>query len=216
MNLYRKCECGIKYVTGYPDEEERHRIRHEEYLNGPQLPVLTTGEKITIIDEYTVIRVSDESAEEIRSAAAKLALAAYYCTPMYPTGYDGSTGHKLIVYAILHSKHAIGYSLIGETRRSWYLRWIGQGKAELISNEANLEKRVVIARLWIAKNYRKKGLARRLIKVVGKTENQETRNMTYQLPFTSAGSCLIQSLVPDTWYGEGDASDLQDILKRRT
>ncbi|GBE04670.1 hypothetical protein BMS3Abin10_00286 [bacterium BMS3Abin10] len=214
MNLIDKCECGLSYVAGHPDNEERHRIVHEEYLNGPQLSVFTTGEKVAEVDEFAVVRVSDESTEEVRSAAAKLARAAHYSTPGDSIGYDGSTGHELIVYALLHGEHAIGYLLIGKTRRSWCLRWIGQGKAELISKEANLDERIVIARIWIAKNYQRKGLARRLIEVVATTEKQEVSNMTYQLRFTAAGTCLIQALVPDTWYGDGDAFDLQDILER--
>ncbi len=213
MNLIDKCECGLSYVAGHPEDEERHRIVHEEYVNGPQLSVLTTGEKVDEVDEFAVVRVSDESTEEVRSAAAKLARVAHYSI-RHSISYDGSTGHELIVYALLHGKHAIGYLLIGKTRLSWCLRWIGQGKAELISKEANLDERIVIARIWIAKNYQRKGLARRLIEVVVTTENQEISNMTYQLPFTAAGTCLIQALVPDTWYGDGDAFDLQDILER--
>lgn len=212
MNPNDKCECGLSYVAGHPDDEELHRIVHEDYLNGPQLPVLTIGEKVAEVNEFAVVRVSDESTEEVRSAAAKLALSVTYSLP-YPIGYDGSTGHELVVYALIHGERAIGYLLSGKTRRSWCLRWIGQGKAELISKEANLDERIVIARIWIAKNYQRKGLARRLIEVVATTENQKISNMTYQLPFTAAGTRLMLSLVSETWYGDGDAFDLREILE---
>jgi GNAT superfamily N-acetyltransferase len=212
--MLKKCECGLNFVSGDPEEEERHFTVHENYLSGPKLLILSTEKKLAEIDEFVLVRVSDESTKEVRSAAKELAFTAYCSTPQYPVGYDGSTGHELIVYALLHGEHAIGYLLKGKTRRSWYLRWTNRGKAELIINEANLDERIVIARVWVAKNHQRKGLARRMIETVATTENHGIGNMTYQLPFTSAGTCLIQAIVPDMWYGDGDVFDLQDVLER--
>ena len=168
MNLIDKCECGLSYVAGHTEDEEFHRIVHDEYLNGPVLSVLTTGENVAEIDEFAVVRVSDGSPEEVRSAAALLARVVHRSTSTYKMGYDGSiTGDALIVYALLYGDRAIGFALIGKTSRSWCLHWIGQGKAELISNEANQAERRVIGRVWIARNYQRKGLARRLGTKIG-------------------------------------------------
>lgn len=155
--MVEKCECGLNYVIGEPENERWHSIVHENYLTGPKLPILLNGKKVGKFDDFIVVQVSDESTEKLRSSASKLALTAHYSTPDYPAGYDGSVGHELKVYALLYGEHAIGFLLRSKTTRSWQLRWNGEGKAELVTNDANLDKKIVVARLWIAKHYHRKG-----------------------------------------------------------
>ena len=212
--MLAKCECGTSYVAGDPEEEERHCINHEIYLNGPRLSILSTEKEVGKVKSYIVVRVLDDSMKSVRSAAVELARAANFSTPDYAIGYDGSKGHGLIVYALICGERAIGYLLIKRTQCYCSLRWSGREKARLISNKAKTDERVLVARIWIAKNYQRKGLARRFIEVMSKIENQNVSDMVYQLPFTDTGRCLVKALAPDEWYGDGDIFDFTDILEK--
>ncbi|NQU26582.1 MAG: hypothetical protein HQ567_35305 [Candidatus Nealsonbacteria bacterium] len=35
-----KCDCGLNYVPGHPEDEAYHAQVHAEYLSGPEIPVI--------------------------------------------------------------------------------------------------------------------------------------------------------------------------------
>ena len=142
-----------------------------------------------------------------------LARLSRLITPEHKTGYDGSVADQYqAVYALIHSSRAFAFVMAGETNRSWRLQWVTRGEAVLLDSRADDSTRRVVGRVWLAKSYRARGIARRLVTSVALNEGSTPTEMTFQAPFTPAGSRLVQSLVPDNWFGDGDFLDFEDIL----
>lgn len=208
------CECGLSYVRGNDEDEALHRGIHDAFMSGPSLPELSAAEPVGRIDSFGIVRVSNESPQRERVDAAQLALVANREMSGYKSGYDGSISDPpLTVWALLDGERAIGFVLMGETERSWRLRWVSPNRATLISHYADSERRHVVARVWIAASYRRQGLARQLLHFCIDSAGTTAASVTFQLPFTPQGQRLVHSMLPDQWFGDGDAFDLDGVLR---
>ena len=68
-----KCECGLTYVPGHPDDEEHHRIVHSEYLSGPEIRAISLLSSIGEIKSYPFYVVDWKIPKEISSFSSRLA-----------------------------------------------------------------------------------------------------------------------------------------------
>lgn len=208
------CACGFSYVAGIEEDERLHDRVHAEFLKGPVLPSLRRADYVGSVEAYTIVRVTDNSPREVRDDAAKLALVAHHSTPEYKAGYDGSaTAGLQHVYVLLSDIHAIGFALVGDTTRSWRLRWQSANKAQLLSREADQQRRKLLARVWLAFEFRRRGVGYLFVHHIAAGEGTDAGHMTFQLPLSPDGIRLVQRLVPSEWFADGDAFELDGILE---
>lgn len=86
----KKCECGLSYVPGHPEDEIKHEKWHSEYVNGPEIPVVKDLSSIATIDSLSVSIVDRRYPVETRRELAYVASIAKRSMPDYPSGYDGT------------------------------------------------------------------------------------------------------------------------------
>lgn len=210
----RTCECGLSYVRGDPEDEARHNEMHVEYAPGPELPEIELRPVIGAVRSYDVVCVDRNTELPVRKKLAYIAYVAQRSTPDFPAGYDGTlsdTGDQRL-YVVRNGPRGIGMALVASTDRCWSLRWTPENKACLRSREENCELRPVIERLWLAAEYRRRGLARLLLDVISNDLARPLSDFGWQLPFTPRGAALVRLILPREWFGDGDAFALEPIL----
>lgn len=207
------CECGLGYVKGYPDDEKYHRRLHREYAQGPVIEVLSLTPALETHNNLTIHLVDSSVPIFNRRKIAHIAMVAQRSMPDYKTGYDGTvTEDDQRLYVVREKKRAVGFLLTANCHGFWHLRWANE-KVELVSKQPLLETRPTIARVWIAANYRKKGLAKQLICCAALNLGIEENAFCWEMPFTAQGAALARSFYPYLFLGSCDNYTLHQLLR---
>lgn len=209
-----KCECGLSYVSGVPEDEEAHACMHAEYQRGPQLPWLLSLDPADEVLGFPLYRVDRSVASQLRSRLAHAALVAHRSMSEYPAGYDGTvTEDDQRLYLIADDFRAVSLAIVSRDNRFWSLSW-SNGGATLRRPEAATDHRYKVARLWTAKDYRLLGLAVGLVKFVANDVAVSLGQMGWELPLTDAGAVFLRSFLPDEWWGCGDGEAVRETIER--
>lgn len=213
MSRTPTCQCRLRYVLGNAEDEDLHARVHDDYLHGPKIPRIASLSPIAHVDDLNVLRIDAGVPLDLRMEAARVAYVACRESPGFKAGYDGTiTTDNPRLYVAMGGKHAVAMVLVANTARSWLLRWQDLGKACLRSESADGGRRPKVGRLWVAASRRRQGIAKRMLDVVADDSSQPLSETCWQLPFSPAGTGLVQCLVPGDWFGDGDLMDLEDIL----
>lgn len=208
-----KCECGLNFVPGVPEDEKRHDKEHDEYLCSPYLLDLHALPAIGSVAEYSLVVVDAIVSRDVRRRLSMAAYVAQRETPGYPAGYDGtiSDADERLFLATDRGR-AIAMALTALDEGYWLLSWTPGGKVELLDSNPNYAERQKIGRVWVAKAYRRCGIGSLLVKAVVGFLGYELSNIGWELPLTKDGAVLLQRLVPSKWWGRGDPFALQKTL----
>lgn len=208
------CECGLAYVRGNPADERSHASWHAEYLCGPNLPVLSTLSEYGQLGGFRVYRVDAAVPLQTRKLIARVAMVAHRAMSDFPAGYDGTLDDESpVLHVVAHRSRAIGMALMTTTNRCWHLGWNAESTPTLQDDVASTVSRSKVARIWVARRYRRHGLASSLLALMSLHLHEELGEFGWELPLTGAGRALVRSLVPGSWWGDGDVFALEETLE---
>ena len=208
-----KCECGFSYVSGYDEDEIQHRIRHDAYLHGPALDYILDLPSLCSVAGYPFLVIDSSIPEETRFRLSKTVLVAQRTTPDYPAGYDGiisESDEKL--FLVKDNNRAIGMVITAKEEAYWQLSWTEKGTVQLLDRKQYVKSRQKIARVWVVKAYRHKGIGPLMLKATAEYLGYKISDIGWELPLTKDGAVLVQKLVPSKWWGRGDLLALQETL----
>jgi len=90
--------------------------------------------------------------------------------------------------------------------------WGPHGAIELVEREACLRRGPKVARVWVAANYRRKGLATSLICEAANHLGVDPQALGWELPLTAGGSAIVRRFSPVSFSGCCDAFTLREVL----
>jgi len=203
----------MSYISGIDEDEKQHEIRHGEYLHGAILPDLHALSAVTLVAGYPIVMVDASVPIEVRFRLAQAAYVAQRATPDYPAGYDGtiSEGDEKLFIA-RNDDRAIGVVLTALDEYYWSLIWTHEGTVQLLDETPHRGPLQKIGRVWVAKAYRRCGIASLMVKAVVEILGYEVSDIGWELPLTEDGAAFLRKLVPSKWWGRGDAFSLRDTL----
>lgn len=210
-----KCECGYTYVIGSKEDEAAHNIIHEEYLRGPIIEDLSILPSVRSLFGYRLIVCDKFIPHEVRCRLAETAFVAQMSMQDFPAGYDGTVSdadEKL--FLLVDGNHSIGLILTSLDDYYWKLSWGDEGAIKLIDRKAHDLGIQKIARVWVAKEYRQRGIGSSLVKEVAKFLGYDVPDIGWELPLTEDGFALLRKLIPSEWWGRGDGFALQETLDK--
>ena len=209
-----KCECGLAYRQGDPDDEDYHAKVHAEYFSGPKIPVIRKLSPCKTGGSFPIYVVDRTCPKEIRRKLAHIAIVACRSMPGYPVGYDGSdTAEDPRLYLAADDTHIVAMVIAGLGSYFWHLAWTPDGSLSLIDLEASICRTYRIARVWTAASYRRRGLALQLIHAAANHLGYGSEGLGLELPFTQDGAYLVKRLCPDEFWGCGASFTLHESLK---
>lgn len=208
-----ECECGHSYIKGDPREEAAHGAIHDEYLRGPRVVELSALQPTEVVLGYPLRVVDDSIPLVVRRALAVTARVAQRSMPDYPTGYDGTiTEDQQILFILADAERAIGLAITALDWCSWRISWHPDGSPRLDDQVMDPQRRITVCRVWVAKEYRRGGLASGLVKSVATHFNLESGELGWELPLTPSGLELLRAIAGDRWWGRGDGFALMDTV----
>lgn len=157
------CECGLDYVRGLDEDEKYHAKIHAEYTRGPKMAVLGRLPSFGLVGDFTFHVIDGSVPFDTRRKLAHVAMVAHRSIPD-PAGYDGTvTEDDQRLYVLATKSHAVAMALTALDSYFWKLAWGPHGSVELVEREALSRREPKVARVWVAANHRRKGLATSLI-----------------------------------------------------
>ncbi|MET8283548.1 GNAT family N-acetyltransferase [Micromonospora sp. NPDC005174] len=96
-------------------------------------------------------------------------------------------------YVALANERAIGYLAVSDTRHHGWLEWDTTDRVNLTDD--TLRARVNI--IHVAKMLRGQGVGRRLVEAMAFDTDVAVEDISWSMPFSSAGRSLAQSMSPD-------------------
>lgn len=149
-----------------------------------------------------------------RHCLAHVAMVAHRTMTDYPAGYDGTINEDdQRLYLLADRTRAVAMVLTALDQRFWKLRWRSD-LAPLLEgkNKADMRSGFKVARVWVAKKYRGRGLAIELTLEVLRQLPCTLESVGWEMPFTPGGRALVQRLRPVEFFGCGDPYSLQQVL----
>ena len=208
------CECGLTYMPGIPEDDERHAREHAEYLSGPALLEINQVNEVASVGQLSVHLLDGSYPLPLRRRLAYVAMVAHRCMSSYPTGYDGTvTEDDQRLYLVADRDNVVAMALTSLDERFWKLAWGPKDSFVLVDKSASLRRGHKIARLWTAASYRGKGIARSLALEVARLLPCELSMLGWELPFTAAGARMVQHFLPHSFWGCADRFTLRQVLR---
>jgi GNAT superfamily N-acetyltransferase len=207
------CECGHTYVIGHPDDEAHHKEIHAEYYLGPAIQQVRGLPTIKTYREFKFVLVDESVPVTKRRAISHVAMVATRCMPGCKAGYDGAdTDDGQRLYLLVGGNRVVGMVLTVFDSRFWCLEWTATGTPGLLDCNALTDRRVKVARVWIAAKHRHTGLASWLVQEVAEHLGSRVQELGWELPFTKGGRSLVKALCPEQFLGCADVFALRQAI----
>lgn len=217
MQIASTCTCGLRFVPGVPEDDERHEREHAEFLRGPIMRVVRNVPRVGEVEDFPLHLVDERTPFVIRHQLAHVAMVAHRTMSSYPAGYDGTItpedDQRLYLLAD-RGDNLFAMALTSLDDHFWKLRWREDGKAKLIDSHAVQRSGFKIARVWVAKDYRGRGIAAKLTGEVLRKLPCEFHLVGWEVPFTPGGRALVQRLQPGDFFACGDPYSVGKVLER--
>ncbi len=206
----QECECGLSYVRGSEEDEKSHAKIHAEYARGPKIAALGHLPSLSAVGELTFHAIDSSIPFEIRRKLAHVAMVAHRSIRA-PSGYDGTVTKEddNRLYILARNSHAVAMAVTALDSYFWKLAWGPDGQSiEAVERKALLRIGPKVARVWVAANYRRKGLATSLIIKASEHLGVDPQTLGWELPFTESGSAVVRKFSPAAFLGCCDAFTL--------
>lgn len=162
-----KCECGLRYVPGHPDDEIMHEQRHSEYLHGPEITAVRELTSIATINSFSVYVVDGSCPLELRLKLAQVAIVAKRSMTDYPAGYDGTVDEDdQRLYIAVDGMRVVAMVITGFDDFFWKFSWNEDGSLKFWHQPPEKRRSYKVARIWTAPSLQGKGIASQLIQIV--------------------------------------------------
>jgi hypothetical protein len=199
------CKCGHTYVIGHRENETAHKVIHEEFSFGPEIPEIQALPKIASKGDLSLSVVDKSVGEPIRKAFARVAMVAHRCMPDYKSGYYGAdTEEDSRLYALANGTRIIGMAISSMDESFWRMSWISESEYRMNSHKVVSRRGPKIARVWVAESYRRQNLAKWLIEETVKDLVCDLQNLGWEMPLTRLGKSLVKALFPNDFLGCGN------------
>ena len=207
------CECGLSYSGGSQADLDEHGRHHGAFLNGHRFP---SSERIVgSACGYPIADARPGDPVSVRKPFAELAMLAQRATPEFRAGYYGSEDEDSVerwAFAALNGERAIALVFTQVDQRAWPAFWRG-GDLLLSSRMADTSSRRVVQRAWVAGAFRRRGLAKAMIREVARILRDDVHDLAWEGPFTDSGLTLLRSICPDRFcLTVGDIGDLRNVV----
>ena len=198
-----KCpDCGLGYVPDVFEDTRFHKKYHDEIVNG--LPA-KRAKNDRIIWEDSPLRitlVNYNSPLSQKKRAEMVAIIARKDTPFDFASYhasepfDDRNVHVFLLY--LHNR-IIGLTVIEKRSNIWKCTWkqYESREPEILTSHPSIWS---IGFVWIHRRYRRKGLARQIVKEAASFLATDMQSIGWYTGFTESGEALIRRLCPDHFY----------------
>ena len=209
-----KCDCGLSYISGLPEDEKDHQAIHAAYFYGPEIFAVLELSPAATDGALPIYMVDRSCSKKNRDELAHVAMVAHRSMPEYPAGYDGTvTDDDQRLFLVAEGARIVSMAITSLDERFWHLAWNTDGTIAQIDQTPSIHRSYKIARVWTAAGYRRKGLAVRLVQTVSHLLPCQISDLGWELPFTQAGGSLVKRLCPDSWWGCGDQMTLWKTLR---
>lgn len=190
---------------------------HSEYAEGPLLPDVAQLAPVSTVRRLALHLVDGRVPLEARRRLAKVAMVASREIDA-PAGFYGDIlgSERLFVLSAAH--RAVGMALTDAGEHFFRLGWRDAHSFALKQlDPPHLEApRTKIARVWLAANYRHRGLALEMLRAIAAYDGLAVQDLGWELPFTDAGSALVRRICPDVVLGSaGDGHTMAIALGRQ-
>ena len=208
-----KCECGLTYVPGHPDDEIEHERWHAEYLHGPKITAVRELTSIATINSFSVYVVDGSCPLPTRLKLAQVASVAKRSMSDYPAGYDGTVDEDdQRLYIAVDGVRVVAMIITGLEDFFWKCGWNEDGSFKFWHQPPEKRRSYKVARVWTAPSYQGKGLASQLIQIVSDQLSCNIVDLGWELPLSKSGENLVKRFCPDLLWGCGDAITLRKYL----
>ncbi|MCM3566335.1 MULTISPECIES: hypothetical protein [Hydrogenophaga] len=131
-----------------------------------------------------------------------------------PTGVDGDGRPEQQLYVLADAGRCIAMVFIGQTDYVWHLAWndAKPGGVELRPEHATMRAHPVIARVWVAANYRQRAIAQELVDLAVGHSGLDRQALWWELPFTIGGNSRVRKISPAAFLGSCDPAEMGEIL----
>ena len=216
MELMR-CICGVDYVRGLADNEAWHRREHADFAKGPRVGLLTKVPQLGAIQGFPLRVIDSGTPRQVATKVARIAMVA--CREIGgPAGFYGDGRADQELFVLNDQARCIAMVFVGRTAYHWHLAWneAMPSGLELTRPKATIEDGLVIARVWIAGDYRQRGVAQELTQFVIARLGMKPEATCWELPFTAGGRALARKFAPSTFLGSCDPLEMGEILRGRS
>jgi len=208
-----RCACGLSYVRELASDEELHGRVHAEFHSGAELHLPVALASIGSVHGYPIVVADMRTPLATRRALARIALVAQRSMPDFPIGYDGSlTDDDDRLFVVLANDRMIAMAITSLDDSYWVLQWRENLRLELVGTEQLPDQRQKVSRVWVANQFRRRGIARGLIDSVATLFRRRAHELGWELPLTTDGRRLLRTLVPGDLFGHGDTFALEETL----
>jgi hypothetical protein len=177
------------------------------------MPQIRHTPRLAEVGGFPLHVVDARTPFEVRHRLAHVAIVAHRTMTDYPAGYDGTlTEDDQRLYLLADGTRAVAMVLTALDERFWPLCWRPGGPPELVGSRAIMRTGPKVARVWVAKDYRGRGLATELTLEVLRQLPCAIEAIGWEMPFTPGGRALVRRLRETEFLGCGDPHSLQQVL----
>lgn len=209
-----KCECGLTYVPGHPEDEIQHEQWHTEYFYGPEITAVRELTSIATLNSFSVYVVDGSCPLETRLKLAQVAIVAKRSMPDYPAGYSGAVDeYDQRLYIAVDGVRIVAMIITGLEDFFWKCSWNDDGSFKFWHQQPEKRRSYKVARVWTAPSCQSKGVASQLIQIVSDQLSCNIVDLGWELPLSVPGKNLVKRFCPDLLWGCGDTITIRNYLQ---
>lgn len=193
MRCIGTCLCGWDEPYRSP---QWHRARHAEWAGGIRMPGgIAAG-------DGGILRVPAGKPSKLRAVAYRMArlfqreggydFASFDYPAVHPWRSHDWRTYRTTAYLYVADGRAIGYCVVRMRSWSWPYDLCDRRLPQMSTRREGLWPSVDVA--FVCRDYRRQGIARRLIEAVASDHGTEPGGLAYGFPFTDAGAAAVLSV----------------------
>jgi GNAT superfamily N-acetyltransferase len=201
------------YSVTSPSRCYMHYPTEEDCSLGPIIPAVRKTPVVGNIGELSVHVVDRSVPQPIRFKLAHVALVAQRAMPHYPAGYDGTVDERdQRLYLLAADDRIVAFVLTALEERFWRLSWDFSRRFKLVDEAPLLRCGFKVARVWVAPERRRRGLALQLLGVTSTHLDCPIAELGWELPFSVDAESLMRRVLPSALLGCGESHTLYETL----
>jgi GNAT superfamily N-acetyltransferase len=197
MNTLHRCACGWR-ASDIALMRNAHYAWHAQWANGvfvvsaARQTLAAQGWRVTL---PRILPVDPRSPAPLRHIAHRAARLF-----QRENGYDFAMfsqypkdSHRPTAYLWIEGGRAIGIAVLAESDDGW--GWFDERDAEGRGHRTYVDRRPMVAGIWVASAHRRQGIAKHLIERAADLERLPVDELIWGVPFSESGLALARSLV---------------------
>lgn len=200
-----KCpECNLDYVPEIPDNVDYHQKYHDEMVNGLPVKVTESDQIVWQENENCISVINSLSSPTQKKLAEKVGIIANrdteYDFPPYSAAeeIDECNVHVFLYHV---NDRIVGFLLAEKQTHIWNCTWQQYDQKIQPIEVSNIPFLWSVGLVWVNRQHRQKGIAKKLIKKAAQFFEIEINNFGwYAPPITESGEAMLRHLLPESFY----------------